>query len=135
MRILDQLKEHEGFRGQPYKCSAGKTTIGYGRNLESKPLSEEEATYLLLSDIEDATKNAERYPFFYTLNEARQAVIIDMIFNLGNVGFKRFKKTIKALNAFNYNAAAQEMLDSTWAKQVQTRAIRLAEQMRTGEYQ
>lgn len=31
---LDLIKEFEGFRGSPYRCPAGKLTIGYGHVID-----------------------------------------------------------------------------------------------------
>ena len=33
-RLKNDIKRHEGFRSKPYKDTVGKTTIGYGRNLD-----------------------------------------------------------------------------------------------------
>jgi lysozyme len=66
------------------------------------------------------------------LSPARQDVIINMAFNLG---FKRLFKFVdmwSAIDKEDYDTAANEMLDSKWAKQVKGRAIRLAEIMRKG---
>ena len=55
-----------------------------------------------------------------------------MCFNLGETKLLKFEKMIKALNAKDYNRAANEMLSSKWSKQVPLRAERLAEIMREG---
>lgn len=132
--LLEQLKRHEGFKGVPYKCSAGKTTIGYGRNLEANPLTETEAEALLINDI-----NAINFALVYQLNftlisPVRQAVLSNMAFNLGVNGLLKFKNMLAAANSGDYELAAKEMLDSKWARQVGNRAIELSEQMRTGEW-
>jgi lysozyme len=56
-----------------------------------------------------------------------------MLFNLGYGGVMKFGKFIAALTIGDYDEAADQMLDSLWAKQVKTRAVRLAKMMRTGE--
>ena len=53
--LIAQLKRHEGFRAKPYQCSANKTTIGYGRNLQDVGITEGEAVSLLNNDIQIAT--------------------------------------------------------------------------------
>lgn len=58
--------------------------------------------------------------------------MIDMCFNLGLPGFLEFERMLAALNAGDYDRAAQEMLDSKWARQVRQRAYVLAEQVRVG---
>ena len=39
-RLIAMLQRHEGLRLKPYKCTAGKVSIGYGRNLEDVGISE-----------------------------------------------------------------------------------------------
>jgi len=129
---IEQLKIDEGFRGRPYKCTAGKTTIGYGRNLDDNPLTKEEAEYLLKNDLQKVAKEATKLGWYADLKPERRSVIIQMIFNLGLPRFLKFKKTIQAIKDKDYNTAAIEMLDSKWARQVGQRANRLAEQMRCG---
>ncbi len=127
------IKLHEGLRLKPYHCTAGKVTIGYGRNLDDVGITEAEAQYLLEQDMKAAIVQASKYPFFTQLNDYRKAVVVDMIFNLGLPRFSKFARMLDALNRHDYNLAANEMLDSRWAVQVGMRAERLANIMRTGE--
>jgi lysozyme len=48
---------------------------------------------------------------------------------------KQFKLALEAMGNQQYDEAANQFLDSRWAKQVGNRAIELAEMIRTGEYQ
>lgn len=130
---MSLTKPSEGLRLKPYRCTAGKLTIGYGRNLEDVGISEQEAEYLLDQDMQRVQQEALAFPFFEALNDYRKAVILDMLFNLGLSRFKRFKQTLLALERHDYQEAANQMLDSKWAIQVGIRADRLAEIMRTGE--
>lgn len=132
-RLIEQLKKHEGLELKPYHDTEGVLTVGYGRNL-SEGITEEEAEILLMNDIEKAAKEAEKLPFFDSLNMARKAVIINMLFNLGLPRFLGFKKTIAAIEAQDFKAAAAEMLDSKWAQQVGARAEELAQQMKWGKW-
>jgi len=92
MNLIDLLKRHEGFRSKVYKCSAGKLTAGYGRNLEDLGLSEEEATMLLLNDIRRVQAEAQNnFKWFYELDQARQDVVLSLIFNMGLHGFLQTK--------------------------------------------
>lgn len=129
--LKKQLELHEGVRHKPYLCTADKLTIGVGRNLDDVGLTADEIDYLLENDIDRCCMDLDRFlPTWYALSMARQHVLIDMIFNLGLTrlnGFKRFKL---ALENKAYARAADEMLDSRWAKQVGKRAIRLANAMR-----
>ena len=133
-RLEETLKRHEGFSLTPYNDSVGVITIGYGRNL-LKGISKEEAEIMLESDIDEAEKECrDNFAFFEYLNESRQEVICNMVFNLGLTRFLGFKKMIKAFKKFDYEEASIQMLDSKWANQVKGRAVELYEQMRTGEY-
>lgn len=129
MTLEELLIKHEDLRLKPYKCSAGKLTIGVGRNLEDNGITEEEALYLLRNDIETCEREASRYPWFETLSPKRQNVIISMIFNLGLYRFSQFKNMISAIENEDYSEAAHQMLDSKWAEQVGKRAVELAQMM------
>ena len=50
-KIVDMLRRHEGLRLNPYHCSENKLTLGIGRNLEDRGITEEEALFLLNNDI------------------------------------------------------------------------------------
>ena len=130
---FEQLKDDEGFSGTVYKDTAGKNTVGYGRNLDDNPLTMAEANYLLQSDLKRVAKQARRLPCYRHLNSARKNVIINMIFNMGIGSFNGFKRMIAAIYDCDYELAAVEMLDSKWAGQVGNRANRLAQIMRRGE--
>lgn len=125
-----QLKVDEGLRLSPYRCTAGKLTIGYGHNLDDKPITKEAAEQILIDDIQDVVTELEKMEIYHWLSEQRKAVLINMAFNLGIAGLKSFKKMFEALGNEDYGKAAEEMLDSRWAYQVKGRASRLAEMMR-----
>lgn len=131
--IVEQIKLHEGFRNKPYKDTESYLTIGFGRNLDAKGISKDEAEYLLENDIMEVVEDLKEHYWFTTLDKIRQKVIIDMAFNLGMNGLISFENMIQALVEKNYDEAADEMLDSLWAEQVGNRADRLAQMMRTGK--
>lgn len=131
--IMEQLIMHEGLKLRPYKCSAGKLTIGIGRNLEDRGITKEEAIYLAKNDIQGVEQALALNHWYATLDPIRQKVIIDMAFNMGINGLLKFKKMILAIERRDFVKAADEMLDSLWAEQVGVRAKRLAEMMRNGE--
>lgn len=123
----------EGLRLKPYRDTVGKLTIGYGRNLDDNGITQTEAEVLLDHDLYEAEKSCIRhFEWFEGLSELRQRVVAEMVFNLGLAKFKEFKRTIAAIKAKDYQAAAQQMLESKWASQVGIRAKRLAEWMRDG---
>jgi len=145
--IIADLKRDEGRnvidgKHMPYKCSAGKLTIGYGRNLDDNGISEEEAIELLREDMYSASTEVEKLYYFDNttkgVNIVRHNVLVNMIFNLGITRYKKFKKHIAAVKVQDWEEAANQMMDSSWYKQVGSRQVgsrakRLVEEMRTGE--
>lgn len=132
--VSEEIKKEEGIRLKVYKCPAGKWSIGYGRNLEDVGITQEEADFLLQNDLKRCDLQLDKtFPFYSQLDAVRQFVLIDMCYNVGLNGLKKFKKMISALEAKDYEAASKEMLDSLWAKQVKSRAEKLAKIMATGE--
>ncbi|MBE7415099.1 MAG: lysozyme [Deltaproteobacteria bacterium] len=132
MTFKELLVKHEGLRLKPYRCTAGKLTIGVGRNLEDRGISNDEAMLLLDNDIEQTLRECRTFPWFEQLDNVRQAVVASMVFNLGLSKFQKFKKTIAALEAGDYAEAAREMVLSDWFTQVGKRGPELMEMMRTG---
>jgi len=121
--ILEMLKRHEGFKQFPYLCTAGKLTVGYGRNLDDVGLSEYEAEFLLLQDIKHATKRLTTiFPNFYDFTVNRQAALIDLMVNIGSRKFLLFRKMIIAIKRNDWEDAANEAKDSKWFVQVPNRA-------------
>ena len=121
---------HEGCRLKPYTDTLGVLTIGYGRNLE-QGVSRDEAEMLMRNDLRRVRTACDKFDWFSTLSDVRQAVVLDMHYQLGVKGFARFKKTRAFLADKAFANAADEMLDSVWAKtQTPTRAKRLARMMR-----
>ena len=120
--FLDQIILHEGLELTPYKCTAGYLTIGVGRNLDDRGITEDEARFLCKNDIKIVERElGGKFPFITGLGDARIRVLLDMAFNLG---VER-----------DFEEAAKDMLDSSWASQVGQRAQRLATAMRTGKLQ
>ena len=130
---LQLLKLHEGYRQKPYRCTAGRLTVGYGRNLDDVGLAVDEAEYLLKNDISRAVNSLSALPFWATLDDARRAVLIDMHVNMGNAGLMKFRKMLDAIAHADYLRAATEMQNSVWFRQVPNRAKSLVHMMKTGE--
>ena len=132
--MRERIKKGEGFSLLPYKCTAGKVTIGYGHNLQDCGISREIAESLLDQDITDAKLDLfEAFPWIREMDYARQGVMIEMVFNMGIKRFKGFKKMLAACQKGEWDKAADEMLDSEWHKQVKKRAETLAEIIRKGK--
>ena len=125
-KLKDQLIAHEALRLKPYRCTEGVLTIGVGRSLDTKGISKEEAFYLLDNDITECVTDLSS--LFYEFNnfpESIQHVLIDMRFNLGSTGFRKFKKMIKAVKARDIPEMIAQMKDSGWYGQVKSRADNL----------
>ncbi|MCB5253713.1 MAG: lysozyme [Candidatus Cloacimonetes bacterium] len=134
-RIKEQLVRHEGLRLKPYRCTAGKLTIGISRNLDDCGISQSESYVMLINDIMNCEKQLQaKIPDIYNgLDEVRKSVLLNMCFNLGINGLLGFKNTLAFVKAGDWERAANNMLVSRWAKQVGRRAIELSELMRKGK--
>lgn len=146
---LDLIKEAEGFRGIEYLCPAGYKTLGYGRNLELNPLSQEErmqcmvgnngllrvsqnvASDWVTSEIKKINSTCSE-EWFYYLDDYRKAVIIDIIYNIGMKKWRTFTKCHEALIEKNFGIASRELKESKWFKQVGLRGLRNVEIMKMG---
>ncbi len=134
-KLAEQLEKHEGLRLKPYTDTVGKLTLGIGRNLEDKGITEQEALFMLNNDVDYFYKKlVKELPWIVNLNDARQNVLVNMAFNLGVGGLLSFKSMLSCVVNMNFDGASEEMLNSKWARQVGNRSVELAEQMRTGEF-
>ena len=93
-KLLEQLKSDEGLRLKPYKCTEGYDTIGYGRNLETNGISENEAETMLMNDICRVMNSLNDHGLLVDHTSPRQDVLINMAFQLGVSGLLKFKKMI-----------------------------------------
>jgi lysozyme len=137
--LIRQLRADEGERSCVYNDHLGFATIGVGRLVDArKPgagLRSDEIAYLLNNDIDDRIDALTRkLPWFQNLDDARKGVLLNMAFQMGVDGLLKFKNTLRLVMEGKYALAAEGMLQSLWAKQTPSRAKRLAEQMRTGQW-
>ena len=138
MDLKTQLLREEGAESCAYQDSLGFWTIGVGRLIDSRKgggLSNDEIDLLLDNDIK---RNYEAVlkalPWMEKLNDARQAVLIGMAFQMGLKGLLQFKRTLGSVEDGQFAEAAAEILESKWAQQTPKRADRMAKQMETGEW-
>ena len=136
--IIEMLRKHESVETHAYKCSANKTTIGVGRNIDKNGgigLSNSEIDFLLANDIERVEAELlAAFSWYAALNDPRKDAMMDICFNMGLPRLRKFKKALAGMSASNYETAAAEFLDSKWAKQVGQRAITITDIIRSGEY-
>ena len=119
-KLTASIQAHEGLRLQIYDDINGYATIGYGRNLSTKGISNDEATYLLGNDIRSAIGEAEAQPWWGVVknDDVRSRALIEILFNVGLGSFNRFVKAVAALCAGDFPTAANQFRDSAWFKQV-----------------
>ena len=132
-QLIDQLIDHEGMELEVYEDSLGIPTIGIGRNLVDRGITEDEARFLCNNDIDIVERElVAEFPIVAELDSIRQRVLIDMAFNVGVPRLTGFRKMWAAIHCGDYAEAAVEMMDSKWARQVGRRAKRLSSMMETG---
>jgi lysozyme len=130
-----QIIRDEGCRLTLYDDPLGIPTIGAGRNLRDRGISQAEAEILLDNDIRQSTSDVLAHvPWAFRLDEVRLGVLVAMAFNLGIGGLVKFEKALAAMERGDWYTAAAHMMDSKWARQIGLRAERLAEQMRDGAW-
>ncbi len=140
-------KEAEKFVPTVYLCPAGHNTIGYGHNLDAAPLTitltrpiaegitEPQAAEQLDHDLQVAWDELlAKLPWVKQLDEVRQAVLLDMNFNMGWSTFKDFKVTHRFAKDGDFQHCADQMVRSKWYGQVGVRGRRLVRMMRTGTW-
>jgi len=137
MNLIQQLLLlDEGMRTHPYKCTAGKLTIGIGRNIEDNGISLEEALYMLDNDIANTIADLEHVLGSHIkpvdVENPRHIALISMMFNLGRGRFCGFVNMIKAIKNEDWEEAANQAVSSQWYRQVGTRAERIEHMLRTG---
>lgn len=158
-KLVAELTRDEGLRLRTYRCTAAKLTIGIGRNLDDVGIGESEARIfdcataaqalayvkrhgvtrlqaesLFANDIVGCERDLDRrLPWWRTLDDVRQRVLLNMCFNLGISRLLGFRNTLRMIERRAFEDAAAGMLQSLWARQVGDRALRLSAMMRTGK--
>lgn len=126
------IKENEGLVLNLYKCPAGKTTIGYGHNIQDRGISRECAEFIFQEDLNGAIDSCRVIfgdDFFNSLSDCRKIALVDMMFNLGVNKFLTFKKFIKAIKEKNWDKASVEIIHSKAYTQAKRRYQLLAEKI------
>ena len=128
MSLATDIIRDEGLELKPYRCTEGKLTIGIGRNLDDRGITKAEAMMLLDNDIAIVRRElvAKTSDLWYLLPDDIHRALLNMAFNMGVPRLMGFKKMWAALKFSDYQRAADEALDSKWARQVGDRAERIA---------
>lgn len=143
MNVYKLIEQEEGFRENPYHCSEGYPTIGYGQRIGPRladlamyemAMPESVARLWLSNNVRNISDRLSRELFYLQCNDVRAAVLISMAYQMGVTGLLKFRKMIAAIENNDWEEAAKEALDSRWATQTPERAKRNAEALRTGEW-
>ena len=145
---IDQLREElevdEGCVYQIYNDHLGYPTFGIGHLVTGHDkehgwsvgtdVDEDRVREVFEQDVQTVLSDCEiLYPDFYDLPEEAQLIIANMMFNMGRTRLSKFKGMKRGVDAQDWNAAANEMVDSRWYSQVTNRAERLVQRMRNVE--
>ena len=140
-KLREQLEIDEGVKYEVYNDHLGYATFGVGHLvLESDPeygseigteVSESRVVEAFEQDCENVLSDCNiLYEDFADLPEEAQQVIANMMFNMGRPRLSKFKGMKRGVDSRDWNAAADEMVDSSWYRQVTNRADRLVERIR-----
>lgn len=125
---LDNILDDEGFKSHPYQCSEGVWTIGHGLTFLTKQESRAVVQMFRLPAIQRVL--FDKHPWMAESHPEVQRVLINMAYQMGINGLCGFSATLSLLQGKDYAKAADEMLNSRWAKQTPSRAQRLADRIR-----
>ena len=129
--LIKDLVRDEGSKLKPYHCSENKLTIGIGRNLDDVGINKEESYYLLTTDLVGISRDLDRNILWWRdMPDSARRGLLNMAFNLGWPKLQTFRRMLAALKASDYERAALETLNSKYAKQVGSRACRIADLFR-----
>ena len=140
-QLREELANDEGCKYEVYLDHLGYPTFGIGHLItDDDPecgtsvgteVSSDRVQEAFDSDIESVLSDCERlYVQFEHLPEEVQLIVANMMFNMGYTRLSKFKGMKRGVDARDWNAAADEMVDSKWYKQVTNRADRLVTRMR-----
>ena len=140
-QLREQLEVDEGCVYEIYNDHLGYATFGIGHLVTESdpeqgqslgtPVSSDRVAEAFESDIQSVLRDCNiLYSDFDDLPEEAQQVIANMMFNLGRPRLSKFAGMKRGVDARDWNAAADEMVDSNWYRQVTNRADRLVERVR-----
>jgi len=143
-KLREEIEYDEGNVEKIYLDHLGLPTFGIGHLVRESdpehgeetgsPVTEQRVNECFDQDVEAVLSDCETlYPDFDTLPEEVQLIIANMMFNMGRPRLSKFKGMKRGVDARDWAAAADEMVDSRWYRQVTNRADRLVVRMRSVE--
>lgn len=142
---IQLIEKHEGLELCVYTDTTGNPTICYGFNLNKggassevarvggdysklvnknlpsseRCLSQTQCVELLTPDVQSAESGAKAV--FGSYCPCVQAVLTDLVYNLGQAGAAQFTTFKSYLQAHNYKEAANDLKGTLWCRQVGNR--------------
>ena len=125
--LLERVIEHEGFESKPYQDHLGNWTFGHGLTF----ITRDESEYIVDKRLADfAQKHIDQRAWLTERPQVVLEVVTEMAYQMGFAGTNAFVQMWIALLEKDYARAADEMLDSRWAKQTPERAKQMSELIR-----
>jgi len=122
------LMKDEGFKQFIYYIGAIRH-IGYGFNLDDVGLYKEECDFILTNRIGIAEAELRKsFPNYKSLSIQRQAILINLCYNLGISGLLGFREFIGHTEREEWDLASKELINSLAHSQNPARMERLAYQ-------
>jgi lysozyme len=133
-RLVKQLSLEEGRKSRVYLDTKGIPTIGVGRNLRDVGLADDEIDLLLANDLTGHIKFLTPFAWYTSQSDVRRAALVDLSF-MGPEKLLHFVNMIAALTRQDFEAAAAEVKNSQWYKDVGPgRGDRVAGMIETGAW-
>lgn len=122
---LDLIKTFESFSALPYRCPAGKLTIGYGHVIKDgesfTKITQDEALEILRKDCaiaESCINKSVTVP----INQNQFDALVSFVFNVGCGAFKT-STLLLLLNSEKYNEAANEFNKWVYANRIKLNGL------------
>ena len=140
-KLREQLEIDEGVKYEVYKDHLGYATFGIGHLITAHDpengwsvgtdVDEYRVQEAFEDDVQGVISDCEKlYVQWEHLPEEAKQIIANMMFNMGRTRLSKFKGMKRGVDSRDWNAAADEMVDSAWYRQVTNRADRLVMRMR-----
>ena len=140
-QLRRELDEDEGCVYEIYLDHLGYPTFGIGHLVTKNDIEfgwsvgtdvdEYRVHEVFEEDVQTVLSDCKKlYHNFYDLPEEVQLIIANMMFNMGLTRLSKFKGMKRGIDDCDWQAAADEMVDSRWYRQVTNRAERLVKRMR-----
>src|SRR5690348_18098873 len=128
------IKKHEGFMEYPVTSINGNMIIGYGRQIQSHGINHDEAEMMFQHDLARTLNDLDALPWTTSLPNNVYRALINICFNAGIIQLLQMTTFIDALKEGDYNRAARQLLNTTWATYWQTRAKDCAVMISEGQH-